>query len=121
MRMFLAPLHSPTDDVDVDGEGDEEVEDTLFIPDDTSTPFPVSKAKKKVAFKDPLPAFLTQKSRMKQLDPMPELPQHRVKELERGISELGSKEVERLKSLEVEQEKWWKKKVQQLEQVWAAD
>ncbi|KAF2652466.1 hypothetical protein K491DRAFT_781045 [Lophiostoma macrostomum CBS 122681] len=123
MKAFLTPPISPTDDIDGEGEG----EDSLFIAEvdpelqSMNVSASVSKAKKKVAFKDPLPVFLTQKSRMKPLDQTPELPLDRVNELEKGISELGAKEVEKLRGLEAEQEKWWKKKMQQLEQVWAAD
>lgn len=99
----------------------DEVESTLFVPEQGTSPHKAKGKRKRVSFAGPdmaklFPGFLFQASgqQRKAIPASPELPTNEVQELEQVITDLGKQHVADLQQLEKEHVAWWKKKQKQL-------
>ncbi|KAF2184412.1 hypothetical protein K469DRAFT_183593 [Zopfia rhizophila CBS 207.26] len=83
-------------------------DEPLFVAEDKSSR---PSGKKKVAFKDPLPDFLSQSSAFKSPVPaLPTLPSKEVAEFKKQLDNLGINDIDELKRLEREHRKSWEQK-----------
>jgi hypothetical protein len=103
-----------------------EVKSTLVVPKDGDDELQlvgeVPKCKKRVSFKDDIPAFLTKPSKIiVPLQPLPDTPEQDIRELEEAVVKIGVKEVAELGTLYEMQNKWWEKKTKQLKTVWESE
>lgn len=99
-------------------------EPTLFVPEQGSSPLPTRTAenkdpKKHVTFQTPqrdLPRFLLAPSvyRNHPIPTLPDLPEKEAKTLEDVVAKLGVEQIDELKRIDKEQQKWWGKKTQQI-------
>lgn len=114
----LLTRHTTTDDASPQPQVQDE--DTLFIPGkvrDGAEPQSIGDPlmlKKRVSFKDPIPAFLAKPAKLKKLAPLPYLPVQEVEETENRIKGLGDEQIAELKTLYKKQEKLHAKRKAQL-------